>query len=90
MYVPFWMFNGRVFIDGDYIAYDESEDSDGNTHKSARFSVQRKGYLDYEKVPADALKAYGRQSHGFGRAISAGGTERFFPHLSPGISCGTV
>ncbi len=56
VYVPFWMFYGRVFIDGDYIAYDEGEDSDGNTHKSARFSVQRKGYLDYEKVPADASK----------------------------------
>ena len=56
VYVPFWMYDGRVSINGDYIAYDESTDENGNTVKTARYSVQRQGYLDYEKIPVDASR----------------------------------
>ncbi len=54
VYVPFWMFSGRVHLDGSYIAYDEAEDDDGNKYITARYEAHRRGYLDYENVPADA------------------------------------
>ncbi|MCR5107410.1 MAG: hypothetical protein K6B28_04530 [Lachnospiraceae bacterium] len=56
VYVPFWMFSGRVHLDGNYVAYDESKDSNGKKHITARFQVRRRGFLDYENVPADASK----------------------------------
>ncbi|MCR5733922.1 MAG: hypothetical protein K6G22_04865 [Lachnospiraceae bacterium] len=56
VYVPFWMFSGRVHLDGDYVAYDESEDDDGHKYVTGRFQVKRKGFLDYKNVPADASK----------------------------------
>ncbi len=56
VYVPFWMFSGRTYIDGNYMAYDEEKDKDGHTHITGRFNVWRKGYLDYMNVPADASK----------------------------------
>ena len=54
VYVPFWMFSGRVHIEGSYVAYDEAEDDDGHKYVTGRFEVHRRGYLDYENVPADA------------------------------------
>ncbi|MCR5790504.1 MAG: hypothetical protein K6G83_11515 [Lachnospiraceae bacterium] len=56
VYVPFWMFSGRTYIEGNYIAYDEEEDSKGNKRISQRFEVRRSGYLNYANVPADASK----------------------------------
>ncbi|MCR4740011.1 MAG: hypothetical protein K5886_07110 [Lachnospiraceae bacterium] len=56
VYVPFWMFSGRVHLDGNYVAYDEEEDSKGNKHITDRYQVRRQGYLDYKNVPADASK----------------------------------
>ncbi|MCR4654970.1 MAG: hypothetical protein K5770_01855 [Lachnospiraceae bacterium] len=54
VYVPFWMFSGKVHLDGSYIAYDEEEDSKGNKRKTDRFEVHRRASLDYENVPVDA------------------------------------
>ncbi|MBQ8970332.1 MAG: hypothetical protein IJ073_03355 [Lachnospiraceae bacterium] len=54
VYVPFWMFSGRVHLEGSYIAYDEDEDDDGHKYITGRYEVHRRGYLDFENVPADA------------------------------------
>lgn len=56
VYVPFWMFSGRTYVDGRYLAYDESEDSDGNTTRGPYYDEIRQGYIDYKNVPADASK----------------------------------
>lgn len=56
VYVPFWLFSGRGSIDARYLAHDESTDKDGHTHVTGRFDEVKAGYLDYEKVPADASK----------------------------------
>lgn len=56
VYVPFWMFSGRTYVDGRYVAYDETKDDKGNKVKSRYFDEYRKGYLDYKNVPADASK----------------------------------
>lgn len=56
VYVPFWMFSGRTYVNGRYLAYDESEDSNGNTTRSAYYEEIRQGYIDYKNVPADASR----------------------------------
>lgn len=56
VYVPFWMFSGRAYVDGRYLAYDESEDSDGNKIRGPYYDEIRQGYIDFKNVPADASK----------------------------------
>ncbi len=56
VYVPFWMYSGRVFVDGRYVAYDESTDKDGKKVKDKFYEELRQGYLDYQNILADASK----------------------------------
>lgn len=59
VYVPFFLYDGRVTVDGEYVASDKSGSGDGANEVSitlATFQVERRGYLDYKKVPADASR----------------------------------
>lgn len=64
VYVPFWMFDGRANITGDYLANDKSHDNGSDVDISDvisnldpfSFKVHREGYMNYRKVPADASR----------------------------------
>ena len=56
VYVPFWLFDGKVNLEGHYMAQDTSTDKDGHKHVTGRFEVYREGHLSYEKVPADGSR----------------------------------
>ncbi|MBQ8947132.1 MAG: hypothetical protein IJ058_10005 [Lachnospiraceae bacterium] len=54
VYVPFWLFSGKINIDAKYVAVDEETDKEGHTHVTGRFQVRRQGHMSYAHVPTDA------------------------------------
>ncbi|MCR4909210.1 MAG: hypothetical protein K5985_10310 [Lachnospiraceae bacterium] len=54
VYVPFWLFNGKVDIDGTFEASDSRTQGDYKITKY--YEVKRAGTMDFKRVPADASK----------------------------------
>ena len=56
VYVPFWMFSGRVEGSAEYEAYEESKRRDRDEEVVIRkyYEVQREGEMSFEKIPVDA------------------------------------
>ena len=56
VYVPFWMFSGRIEGSAEYEAYEESKRRDRDEEVVIRkyYEVQREGEMSFEKIPVDA------------------------------------
>ncbi len=54
VYVPFWLYNGTVSVDAEYVATDTTEKDDKEIIKY--YNVQRKGNIAFKNVPTDASK----------------------------------
>ena len=63
VYVPFWLFDGRVNMTGDYLADDKTDHGSDKDILDVisdldplSFKVHREGSMNYRKVPADASR----------------------------------
>ena len=56
VYVPFWMFSGRIEGNAEYETYEENRRRDGNEEVIIRkyYQVYREGEMSFEKIPVDA------------------------------------
>ena len=56
VYVPFWMFSGRIEGSAEYETYEESKRIDGDYEVTIRkyYEVYREGEMSFDKIPVDA------------------------------------
>ena len=56
VYVPFWMFSGRIEGSAEYETYEESRRRDGDEEVTIRkyYEVFREGEMSFDKIPVDA------------------------------------
>ena len=56
VYVPFWMFSGRIEGSAEYETYEESKRIDGDCEVTIRkyYEVYREGEMSFDKIPVDA------------------------------------
>ena len=53
IYVPYHLYDLRVWGGGEYIGYHEETDDEGHTSKTGYKGIVRSGYIDFERLPVD-------------------------------------